>query len=74
MSLQPHDGGLSHSLKNSAFSKKKYQSPGILFNAHLETIFPSLLVSLDPKRLTGTFTVISSEYWCLNLIKSESLH
>ena len=46
MSLQPHDGGLSHSLKNSAFSKKKYQSPGILFNAHLETIFPSLLRSV----------------------------
>jgi uncharacterized protein len=46
MSNESHDRRLHHSLKDNAFPKKEYLSPGILFNAHLETIYPSLMRSI----------------------------
>ncbi len=50
MSIQSHDSGSDHSLNNNAFIKKEYKSPIPLFNAHLETIYPSLLraVAIEP--------------------------
>lgn len=50
MSIQSHDGETNTSLKNNAFIRKEYKPPALLFNAHLETIFPSLFrdVKLEP--------------------------
>ncbi len=45
MSAHSHDGD-SASLQNSAFANKDYHSPSLFFNAHLETIYPSLMRSV----------------------------
>lgn len=48
MSRESHDQESHPSLKNNnTFSKKEYTSPALLFNAHFETIYPSLFRSVD---------------------------
>lgn len=46
MSSLSHDGESNPSLTENLFAKKIYTSPRILFNAHIETIYPSLLRSV----------------------------
>jgi len=47
MSRESHDHEFQSSLKNNTFSEKEYTSPAILFNAHFETIYPSLFRSVE---------------------------